>query len=75
MHNGTIIAEVTKRARASWNGPALETFTSQDPENDAWRMHWINTGKLWAKECRDQGLEETAKTIDKHIEWFERMSV
>lgn len=68
MHNGTIIAEVNKRARANWhieNGPIADNPVT-------FRAHWIEQGKLWAKECRDQGLEETAKTIEKHIEWFER---
>lgn len=63
MHNGTIIAEVTKRAKTSWHSNSVPP-----------KEHWIATGKLWAKECREQGLEQTAVTIEKHLEWFERNS-
>lgn len=63
MHNGTIIAEVTKRAKASYNPHTTNVVYSR---------HWVETGKLWASECRAEGLEQTALTIEKHIEWFER---
>jgi len=61
MHNGMIIAEVTKRAKVTHNS-----------DTNDYQKHWIATGKLWASELRAEGLEETAKTVDKHIEWFER---
>lgn len=63
MHNGMIIAEVTKRAKATFASKPIETIYDD---------HWIDTGKLWASELRAEGLEETAKTVEKHIEWFER---
>lgn len=62
MTNGMIIAEVTKRA----------SHRPVDMSDEAWRFHWVTTGKMWAKQLRAEGLEETAKTVDKHIEWFER---
>jgi hypothetical protein len=67
LNNGTIIAEVTKRAKASANRDEMTTL--------AWEQHWVDTGVLWANECQQQGLTETAITIAKHIDWFKRNSL
>jgi hypothetical protein len=55
-----IIAEVTKRAKATF-----------DPDINDYQKNWIAQGKLWVSELRAEGLNETADTVEKHLKWFE----
>ena len=64
LHNGLIIAEITKRAKAKFpRMPEDYPLTYQD--------YWLATGKLWASELRAEGSIATAETVEKHVKWFE----
>lgn len=65
--NGTIIAEINKRATGGWPSGVSK-------EHSAYQKHWLATGKLWANELRSEGLITTAETVEKHIKWFEENS-
>lgn len=69
--NGTIISEISKRAKLNWIDP-YDPVSQGKQWINAWRTHWLATGKLWATELRAEGLITTAETVEKHIKWFEK---
>lgn len=73
MHNGTIIATVSERAENSYKGDLLDAKGKNGQEGfKRWYDHWMAEANLWAAELRAEGLNKTADTLDKHIDWFKR---